>query len=321
MKNLIKHVQNNNFLHKMWHDGDVIVLGVSGGPDSMCLLDVLARIAKKELLTIVVAHVNYGLRGEDSINDQVLVEDMAKHYGFVCATKECLDMAKGSEVMWRKVRYDFFGELLDKYGASVVAVAHNKNDQAETLLLRLLRGSGLVGLSGMRWHSKTNIIRPFLNVSRDDILKYCKERSLPYNLDKTNNDNSYTRNNVRNNLLPYLEKEFNPKIIDVLANSAMTIADDYAVLRENVVVFWEYIEEDKKIIFATQEFLKEESSLQRLSLRIMIKVLRGTTKNIEKGFIEELRKIIASTKGKNQEFVGKNLKMVKKGGTVELTCL
>lgn len=321
MKNLIKHVQNNNFLYNMWQDGDMIILGVSGGPDSMCLLDVMARIAKKEGLTIIIAHVNYGLRGEESVKDQVLVEEMAKRYGFLCEVKECVDLEKGSEAQWRKIRYDFFEGLAKKYKAHVVAVAHNKNDQAETLLLRLLRGSGLVGLSGMRWRSKNHVIRPFLNVSRNDVLKYCAENSISYNLDKTNKDNAYMRNNVRNNLLPYLETEFNPRIIDVLAESAMTIADDYAALRTNITVFWDYNEKDEKIIFSAKEFLQKELSLQRLSIRIMIKMLRGTTENIEKGLVEELRKMITSTKGKNQEFTGKDLKMVKKGDTVELTCL
>ncbi|PID51876.1 MAG: tRNA lysidine(34) synthetase TilS [Candidatus Moraniibacteriota bacterium] len=321
MKNLVKNVQNNNFLQKMWQNGDTIILGVSGGPDSMCLLDVMARIAKKESLTIVVAHVNYGLRGEDSIADQILVERVAQRHGFVCEVKEYLDIQKGSESQWRKMRYDFFEKMRKKYEAQVIAVAHNKNDQAETLLLRLLRGSGLVGLSGMRWRSKNDVIRPFLNVSRADVLSYCEKHALSYNLDKTNDDNVYTRNNIRNNLLPYLEKEFNPRIVDVLANSATTIADDYAMLRKNIVVFWNYIEKKEKIIFSVQKFLKNDVSMQRLSLRIMIKILRGTTKNIERGVVEEMRKMIASTKGKNQEFVGKDLKMLKKGDTVELMCL
>ncbi len=320
MKNLVKHVQNNNALHHMWRDGDVIVVGVSGGPDSMCLLDVMARIAAKEHLTIVVAHVNYGLRGEASVADQVLVVRAAERYGFACETKECVDMQVGSEALWRAVRYDFFTSVCAKYGAHAVAVAHNKNDQAETLLLHLLRGSGLAGLSGMQWRSQRDIIRPLLSVSRAAIVSYCTDQKVNYHTDTTNEDCAYTRNAIRNNLLPYLAEEFNPDIVDTLSHTATLIADDYATLETSVPVFWTCDAGEKEITFCAQTFMEHNLSLQRLSLRMMIAAVRGTTQDIDRGTVEEIRKMIASTKNKKQQFHGKDLKMVKKGDTVVLTC-
>ncbi len=315
MKNLVKHVQDVNSQKKMWQPTDVIIAGVSGGPDSMCMVDVLRKIAKKIGLTIVIAHVNYGLRGNDSINDEKLVQKYAQKYKIDCKTLVCEKKSSGSENEWRNIRYDFFKKTAKTYKTNKIAVAHTKNDQAETLLGHLIRGSGLQGLSGMRQNSNMGIIRPLLTVARSDVLKYCKENNISYNIDKTNKDIVFMRNRLRNKLIPELVKSYNPKIIDTLANTAIIIADDQNFLESLQEKFWH--EKDGVITFSTNKFLSKHPSQQRLALRTIIEQLRGSLVDIESGFIEELRKVISGTKNKHQFIYTKDLKMMKNNDTVE----
>ncbi|MFA5986464.1 MAG: tRNA lysidine(34) synthetase TilS [Parcubacteria group bacterium] len=320
MKNLVKHVQNMNALHHMWVDFDTIILGVSGGPDSMCLLDVMIKIAKKEQLTLIVAHINYGLRDNDSQRDQQLVESVAHEHGLPCETLIVDHMTQSNEELWRNIRYNYFEKLRIKYSAQCIMVAHNKNDQAETFLLHLLRGSGLGGLVGMRFVSPNYVIRPLLSVSRDIIITYCKKNNVMYNIDHTNSNPTFARNRIRTRLIPYLQKNYNPQIVSVLARTAEMIAEDIKALDTLVTVFWKTNQEKNTIRFETKDFTHINTALQRHCLMLMIRSLCGTTKNIEKGLIDELRKLILSTKNKNQTFSGKDLKMHRKGDTVIFTC-
>lgn len=320
MKNLVKYIQNINALNGLWNSGDAIIVGVSGGPDSMCLLDVLAHIAQKEKLKIIVAHVNYGLRGEDSENDQKLVQKTAKKHGFACEIKKCDENISGNESLWREVRYDFFMQVQKKYHAHAIAVGHTKNDQAETLLLHLFRGSGLMGLVGMQMCSQTGIIRPFLQIDRSDVLAYCKKHAIEYRIDTSNEDNVFTRNKIRNQLMPILKEQFNDQIVDVLARFATTTAADYDYLSGSITPFWVFDADERIISFGAKNFNTNHIAVQRMALRQMIQILSGSYVDIEKGFIDEMRKVIKSTKGKNQKIIGKDLKMLKKGDKVEIAC-
>jgi tRNA(Ile)-lysidine synthase len=320
MKNLVKHIQNINARHMLWTSGDTVIIGVSGGPDSMCLFDVMYSIAQKQELKIIVAHVNYGLRGKDSDRDQRAVEKYAKKCDSTCE----IHQYKGDiydENTLRTVRYTFFTQLMNQYGAKGILTAHTKNDQAETLLLHLLRGTGMQGLGGMKVQSQNHIMRPLLFTSRQDVLEYCMNHNIPYNIDKTNDDVLYTRNKIRNNLIPYLEKEFNPQIIDTLAKTTQILAEDYDFLKKQNEVFWDYDEKKKSVTFSVKDFERQHISMQRYSLRLMILHINKDTINIESGFVAELQKALMSHKNKQQEVTGKNLKMLRKGGIVELTCL
>ena len=316
MKNLVKHVQDVNSQKKMWQPTDIIVVGVSGGPDSMCMVDVLRRIAQKTEVTIIIAHVNYGLRGNDSINDEKLVQEYALKYNIDYEVFVCEDASEGSENQWRDIRYNFFKKVLAKYDANKIAVAHTKNDQAETLLGHLIRGSGLQGLSGMRFCSENNIIRPLLSALRKDVLKYCDEQKISYNIDKTNEDTIFMRNRLRRELIPGIAKSYNSKIIETLASTAMTIADDYDFLKTVQKEFW--TSKKDYITFSADDFLLRHPSQQRLALRTIIEQLRGSLVDIESSFIEEMRKVISSTKNKHQVIYTKDLKMMKNNDTVEL---
>jgi tRNA(Ile)-lysidine synthase len=319
MKNLVKHVQNQNTLHKMWSDQDRVIVGVSGGPDSMCLLDVMNRIAQKGSLSIVVAHMNYGLRKKDADSDQEIVVKYAQKNDLPCETFQCQKGIKADEEHLRDMRYDFLMRVKEKYGARRIAVGHNKNDQAETFLLHLLRGSGLDGLVGMRFVSNRDIIRPLLCVERDEIIAYCQKHDITYHIDHTNNILQYTRNRVRNELLPLLKKNYNPQIVTVLARTAETLAEDLQYINSTQNDFYKK-NASGVIVFSKNTFLSESIAMQRRILLMVMKDVRGTTKDIEKSMIDEMRKVIHSTKGKNQTFIGKDLKMVVKGDKVILGC-
>ena len=320
MKNLVKHVQNINALHNMWNDYDTIIIGVSGGVDSMCLLDVMLKIAAKEHLSLIVAHVNYGLRGDAADEDQSLVERVSRERGIPCESLRVQNAKGGTEKSWRTMRYEFFELLRTKYGAHKIAVAHNQNDQAETFLLHLLRGSGLTGLVGMRFVSCNYVIRPLLSVMREEIAEYCEKYNITFHTDHTNADVQYTRNRVRMELLPYLQEKYNPRIVTTLARTAEMMGEDAKILEKQIQVFWRKDPIKKKISFSVADFCCQSIGLQRRALLRMVIELCGHTKDIEKGVIDEMRKTILSGKNKNQIFTGKNLKIVRKGDTVICAC-
>jgi len=185
MQNLTKHVQNENALYDLWDRGDVLVIGLSGGRDSMCLLDVMHRIAQKADLTLIAAHVNYGLRAGESDRDMLAVQTYCDDLGVSCEVHSVTtDKSNATEATWRDIRYDFFADVAVTHGARTILTAHHQDDQAETLLLHLLRGSGLRGLRGilpLSTRGDLRIARPFLHVPRTDIDRHIlsKQRCHP----------------------------------------------------------------------------------------------------------------------------------------------
>lgn len=316
MKNLIKYVQNTNSRQNLWQKAETIILGVSGGADSMTLFHIFTILAKKENLKLVVAHVNYGFR-EDSNKDEKIVKDFAEKNNIPCEVLSNfkLDKKDHNENKWRQVRFNFFSQIKAKYNADKIALAHTKNDQAETLLLHLLRGSGLNGLSAMRY-KRDDIIRPLLDVKREEILKYIEENSINFATDSSNKNTKFLRNKVRLELLPYLQKNYNENIIETLSQATKNIADDYDYLINQQKVFWEINSKNDKITFSAEKFAKKHVSEQRVALRAMIFKLLGHLQNIEIGTIEEIRQLTLSTKNKSQKMQFKNLKLVRKGDII-----
>lgn len=315
MKNLLKYIQNVNNLEKMWFKGDIAVLCVSGGSDSMCLLNIFESLKRKKYIkTIIIAHVNYGLRGEDSKNDEKLVRKYAKKNKLHCEVLLLSKEKKGkNENEWRDIRYNFFKKIAEKYNANLIVLGHNKNDQAETLLLNLLRGSGLEGLRGMPY-KKNKIIRPLLGVEKKDIIKYCNKEKIEYRNDYTNKDTSFLRNKVRIELLPYLKNNYNLKIVDVLARTSFILADNYDNISKQRKKIWNYcgnIVECEK-----DEFLRLSAMEQREELRTIIQKI--TRSKYKKSFnaIEEYRKAILSDKNKLKNIYVASLKFEQKNGKV-----
>ncbi len=220
------------FKYNMIEKGDKLLAAVSGGADSVCMLHILNSLKKDLDFKLACAHVNHGLRGEAADNDERFVKALCKDLGIKFYVKR-IDVAAfakeqhmTTEEAGRKVRYDFFAELRDKYGFNKIATAHNKNDNAETVLMRIIRGTGIDGLTGISYKRDDAVIRPILDVSRVEIEEYCKLYNLDYCTDKTNFDNDYMRNKIRNELIPFIEREFNTKVSESLVRLANSADED-----------------------------------------------------------------------------------------------
>ena len=302
-------VQNTANKHDLWRRGNKIIVGVSGGPDSACLLHVLWVLAQKYDFSLQIAHVNYGLRGEDSEADEAFVKLLGKKYNlptnFIRANKPKL----ATEEQMRDFRYAYFEKLRKKHNFDLIAVAHNRDDQVETVLMRILRGSGLKGLSAMRAKNGA-VIRPLLEISRQIILAYLKENKLEYRIDQSNKDIKYLRNKVRNRLIPYLERNFNPAVRETIFKWSASVADDYAFLGQ-------YEEEnrickkskDGAVSFSVRQMLTLHSSSQKRAIRNAMSQVLGSTKGILAAHVEEVLKIVKSGKNKpqNTSLIGLNI--------------
>ncbi len=222
--------------------GDTLIVAVSGGADSVALLDLLATAPHLEL-RLVVAHLNHLLRGRESDEDERFVRTLAERYGLPCLVRR-LDVrafarqrALSLEEAGRQARYAYFEELQRQYGAAAVAVAHHADDQAETLLLRLLRGAGTTGLSAMPPSNGRGIIRPLLALTRDTLRAHLADRCLPFREDASNQDRSFLRNRIRHELLPLLAT-YNPAIATRLAATADLLGEEAQLLGQITHTAW-----------------------------------------------------------------------------------
>jgi len=208
-----------------WREMTVLV-AVSGGADSVALARALAALRGASRGRLIVAHLNHQLRGEEAAADERFVLELSRRLELPCEVRRepvagrAALAGDGLEAAARAARYQFFRETAERLGARHVATAHTADDQAETILHRALRGTGLNGLAGMRrvrpLGSAATIIRPLLGVRRAEVLDYLDERGQPYRDDSTNSDPRFTRNRLRHNLLPRLASDFNPQVVDAL---------------------------------------------------------------------------------------------------------
>ncbi|HOW60534.1 MAG TPA: tRNA lysidine(34) synthetase TilS [Candidatus Moranbacteria bacterium] len=315
MSNLIKNIQNFAFQNNLWEKGAKIVLGVSGGPDSVCLLDIFNKLSKKYDFELHIVHVNYNLRGKDSKKDELFVKDLAKKYKIAIDALSSKKKNKGNlENNLRKIRYDYLEQIRKKLKFDIIAVAHNQDDQAETVLMRIIRGTGLNGLSAMK-AKNGKIIRPLLGISRKEILGYLKKNKLKYRIDKSNSDTKFTRNAVRHKLIPFLEKKFNSSIKKTLSHWSFSVADDYEFINKNTEDFMNNIHKSNYVKFSAKNFLKLHSAIQRQTLRNIFQELKIIA-DVDNQQIEEISKIIRSTKNKSQKSLIGGLSILKKGDKV-----
>ena len=219
--------------------GDKLVLGVSGGPDSISMLNILNEIKDEYKFEIYVAHINHMIR-EEADEDEKYVQDYCQKNNIECYVKR-IDVQQvaniekiGTEEAGRNIRYEFFEEVLQKVGANKIAVAHNKNDKIETIIMNLLRGSGLLGLKGIEPIRDNKYIRPLIECERQEIEQYCEQHRLNPRIDKTNFENDYTRNKIRNIVIPYIKKEFNPNIIETMDRFSRVATEESNLLELQV---------------------------------------------------------------------------------------
>ena len=231
---VINYIRDN----KLIQEEDKVLVALSGGPDSVCLLHILYKLKKVINIELGAIHINHMLRGEDSDNDEKYIGQLCDELGINYYVKR-IDIEYISkntnvslEVAGRNERYKAFEEIRKNNNYNKIAVAHNSNDQAETILMRMMRGTGLEGLTGIKAKRKDGVIRPILCLNRSEIERYCKENNLNPRIDASNYERVYSRNKVRLDILPYMKENFNKDIIDTLNRMALILQKDNEFIEE-----------------------------------------------------------------------------------------
>ncbi|CAM2861335.1 tRNA lysidine(34) synthetase TilS [Hathewaya histolytica] len=302
---MIEKVMKSIRQHNMIDNGDKILVALSGGPDSVCLLHVLNKLRNELDIEICAAHVNHCLRGEESDKDEEYVVELCKNLNIELFRKRVdvkgyeKEHGVSCEVAGRNLRYNFFNELKEKYVINKIAVAHNANDQAETLLMRVMRGTGIDGLCGIKPVRDKVFIRPILNITRNEIESYCKRECLNPRIDKTNLENIYTRNKVRLELIPYMKENFNDDIIGALNRLAYNMQSDNEILDDISRQYYEkYCDiKNNKVIISKEAFKEKKGILTRI-IRLALTSLTGDTYNFEKSHIYSIIDIQTHSNGK-----------------------
>ena len=226
--------------------GDRVVLAVSGGADSMCMMEVLAALRDSWKLELLVVHVHHGLRGAEADRDAAFVQDEAGKLGIGCVVERrdvrsvAAERGLSLEEAGRDVRYEILREYAEKWISQYpakIAVAHHQEDQAETILHNLFRGSGLKGLGGMSAR-RGQIIRPLLCLEKKEILEYLAERHIAYCEDSTNQENEYTRNRLRNELIPQIRREINDRAVEHITEAGARLRQADAYFEELAEKIW-----------------------------------------------------------------------------------
>lgn len=236
---VLQKVRETVTRHNMLKQGDKVLIGVSAGPDSVCLLHILKELREEYDLSLYIAHLHHGFRGSEADEDARFVQAMGESLG-VPVRIEYADIPSyikktglSKQAGAREVRYQFFYRVADETGADRIALGHTADDQVETFLMRLLRGSGSPGLSGIP-PVRERIIRPLIDIYREEIRQFLSERDIRYRIDSSNLSTIYLRNKIRLELIPYLIKEFNPNIMDTLLRNLKILRDEESFLDENV---------------------------------------------------------------------------------------
>ena len=297
---------------KLVSPGEKMVVAVSGGPDSVCLLHILSGLRKDLGIKLHIAHLNHRLRGKDSEADAKYVAGLAKRLSlpYTIASRDVKSYRKqhrlSLEEAARLVRYDFLAGVAKEVGAQKVAAGHTSDDHIETLLMHLIRGSGIRGLRGLMPVTKLNVsggkltvIRPLLCLSREDTLAYCRALKLKPRLDVSNLSLEPLRNKVRRRLIPELQK-YNPQIDRALLRLSRTAADDLDFIEtEARRLMKDTISVNKKsVVIKKKDFLALHPAQQRQLLRISIESLLGSLKDIEADHIEDIIDALAKPAGK-----------------------
>jgi len=278
---------------------DTVIVGVSGGADSVTLLHVLYQLRMPLGIHLHVAHFNHRLRmGADK--DEAFVKELALklHLPFSAARRQGILKSKiVSEDKARQMRFKFFQELARQTKAKSIALAHTQNDLAETVLMRLIRGAGLLGLRGILSEHQmdgTRFIRPLLGIQRKEIEQYLKENHLSYCVDKTNLQTHYLRNKIRLQLLPALIKEYNVNFPNVLVDLAYTSQADYDyLLTQAKELFKDRVMASKgKVKINLNFFLKQHLSMQRMLLRLAFEHLAGDFNQLGFAHMQEVEDMI-----------------------------
>ena len=306
--------------YHMLQKGDSVVIGVSGGADSVCLLHILWKLQAEYCLRLLAVHIHHEIRGKEADEDAVFTEKLCKErkieYRLIKRNVPRLAAERGisEEEAGRLVRYDFFDEVLKQTGSNKIAIAHNKNDKIETIIMHLLRGSGLSGLKGIE-PIRGNIIRPLIECEREEIEKYCDENRLEPRIDKTNFENDYTRNKIRNIVIPYIEKELNPNIIETIDRLSEVVKKEDRYLEKVALDVYDKIlikQEPGQIMLELKGFNEQDEVIKSRIILYTVKKLFGSSQGIEKIHINDIIKLCNNNIGNKYLTPNKKIKILVK---------
>jgi len=298
---LLERVKETIERYAMLEQGERVLVAVSGGVDSVVLLDILCRLAAEYTLDLTIAHLDHGLRGEEAREDARFVAHLARKEKLALIEKK-LDVAEfskekriGIEEGARLLRRDFLHAAADEVGAAKIALGHTQNDRGETMLFNLIRGAGPTGLVGIRPVNRS-VIRPLIEVSREEILSYAHSCDLPWREDRTNQDLSFSRNRIRHRILPLL-REMNPRVLAALQRTADLLATEELALDDLLAPLWVkvlIVQAEDRIVIQRGRLSQLYKGVQALLLRRGIARLRGDLQGIEKVHIDALLGLVAS---------------------------
>ena len=288
---LFREILNINKKYNLIENNDIIVVGFSGGPDSVFLVEMLKKLQCFFNFKIYLVHINHLLRGEDADSDENFSFEYAKKNNLEIFIKRipvkeiAKEIGKTLEEVGREERYKFFSEIYEKVGATKIATAHNKDDQIETFLFRLTRGTSLQGLEGIKIKNN-NVIRPISEIYKKDILEYLNKNEIQYKIDKTNFENEFTRNSIRLDLIPFIEERYNIKFKDKIFSLIEEIRENN---QNNSLNLIDYIDSENRILLEKIKFLSNFDKKKLFSLFL-------NQKNIEfnRNKIDEIDSLIKS---------------------------
>ncbi len=330
--------------HSLIKNRDRILVGLSGGPDSICLFYALLYLRKKKQLKLVAFHINYGARKSATKDEKFCLEICRKEkinlFNYQVTRKKFhffpfetesgksrllkinlpsnFERISNFENRAREIRYYLFEKIAQKNNFSKIAIAHNANDQAETVLINFLRGSGLKGIGGMNYQ-RGKIIRPLLDISRETILQFIKKNKIKFRTDETNFNINFTRNKIRHRLLKDIEKNYNPNIVETLArNSALYREGGELIEKMSEAKIKEALikKNAKKIILDWEKINCEPPLIARTALRMIIFNLKGDLENISQILIQKTINYLNNPSHKKKFLEIDKLTIKKNGGKV-----
>ena len=304
---LFREILNINKKYNLIESNDIIVVGFSGGPDSVFLVEMLKKLQHFFNFKIYLVHINHLLRGEDADSDENFSFEYAKKNNLEIFIKRipvkeiAKEIGKTLEEVGREERYKFFSEIYEKVRATKIATAHNKDDQIETFLFRLIRGTSLQGLEGIKIKNN-NVIRPISEIYKKDILEYLNKNEIQYKIDKTNFENEFTRNSIRLDLIPFIEERYNIKFKDKIFSLIKEIRENN---QNNSLNLSDYTDSENRIILEKTKFLSNFDRKNLLGLFL-------NQKNIEvnRNKIDEINSLIKSN-GTKKIDLNKTYRVVK----------
>jgi len=310
--NLTSQILKTVDRYKMLERGDRVLVGVSGGSDSVFLVYALKRLEDVLGIELFIAHMDHGLRGKESGRDAQFVKNLSKSLGVKLAYDKLKPTKARSklstEERLREKRYEFFMQAAKEFGAGCVATAHTLDDQAETVLMRVIKGSSLKGVIGIhpkRVEAKIKFVRPLFEIRKKEIIKYLKNKKISFRVDQTNLEDKFLRNRIRNKVMPYLEK-INPRLKEALFNFAESLREDF-----------EFIEEEKhkrKSIIRSErcakhillcDLLLQSKALQKEITREALKSVGGNIKRLTYGHWKDIDNFVRKkSAGKSMDLPG-----------------